>query len=103
MTGLEYVKYRLRQDFGETRANKIEDLLDGIMEELITPDPLEKDISSDFQLLLNDSVYPYLACSQAMQDAGVDIRIANRYVRKICDEMPEEMKVEFMVRNAELP
>ena len=39
---------------------------------------------------------------QAMQDAGVNRHIADRYVRRICEELPEDLKVEFLVRDAEL-
>ena len=72
MTGMEYVKSQLYQDFGE-HADTIIQHLTVVMTELTTPDSLEDELTSDFQNLLNDSVYPFLACYQAMQDVGVDI------------------------------
>ena len=93
MTGLDYVKHRLLQDYGYERSNIIIKHLTRIMTELTTPDDIEDELSSsDLQILLNDSVYPFLACYQAMQDVGVDIHIADRYVRKISEELPGKLR-----------
>ena len=89
MTGLQYVKRCLQQDFSDRAANIIPHL-ERAMFELTTPTDIENELTSDFQDLLNDSVYPFLACYQAMQDAGVDI--AGRYVGKIRENKPSEMQ-----------
>ena len=92
MTGFQYVKHRLQQDFSD-RASTIIPLLDKCMEDLLHSTPLEEELTDSFQELLIDSVYPFLACSQAMQDAGVDIHFADRYLRKIRDEMKKGVAV----------
>ena len=102
MTGLEYVHHRLHQDFGASRSQTIITLLDQYMEELTTPTELEDGVNADFQNLLADSVYPFLACLNAMIDAGVDIHIANRYCKRIAEEMPEELKQSFAERELRL-
>lgn len=51
MTGLDYVKHRLLQDFG-TNADSIIHYLTHIMTELTTPDDIEDELSSsDFHYL----------------------------------------------------
>ena len=91
MTGVEYVKTRLQNDFNE-RSSSIIALFDKCMEDLLNTSPLENDLTDSFQTLLIDTVYPFLACSQAMQDAGVDIHFADRYVRKINDDWLEDKR-----------
>ena len=98
MTGINYVKQRLRQDFGE-RAGVIERLFDQRMSELLHPVSLEDDLNRDFHLLLDDLFYPFLACLQAMQDSGVDAIIADQYCRRIAKEMPMEKMDAVIERN----
>ena len=99
MTGLEYVKHRLHNDFGEF-ANNIYPHLDSRMDELVEEYP--PDEIAEFEYLLSDSIYPFLACLHAMVAAGVEYGFAERYVKKLSEEIPEEVRVEFSNWDQEL-
>ena len=102
MTPIQYVKYRLSQDYGSRALIMIHNL-NQRMAELLQLEPLdssvvdastvegETDPRTNFQLLLDDAFYPFLACLQAMEKCGVEKQIANGYCMRIVEEMPEEI------------
>lgn len=102
MTPLEYVRNRLAKDYSD-RANDITGLLDKRMAELNHPAGItEEEMQGDFQKLLTEALYPFIACIRALRDAGLAPEEADRYARTIWDEMPVEMKREIVQKNMEI-
>ena len=75
MTTLEYVMEKLNQDFGDY-ADEISPFMVARLTELYMEYPPSE--ASEFEELLNDFIFPFLACLHAMVIAGVNHKFANR-------------------------
>ena len=92
MTTLDYVKDSIRRDY-TAQAAAIGSGLDAHMGEMLKAHGMtENELNSSFQQLVDELIYPFLACMKAMEENGVPIAEADRYCRRLWDDMPEEMK-----------
>ena len=103
-----YLNTRLHRDFHEHAAA----LIRSIDEELATrfrssqairekmenrPDAHKATINS-FQFLLDQLIYPFLACSEAMIQNGMEDEMVKRYVLRLWEELPEKLMTSIIER-----
>lgn len=99
MTALDYVRAELRKEYG-ARATFIETWLDQNLAQMREPQGLtEEEMNSSFQKLLDEMLYPFIACFRALKDADIPLTEVNEFCRRIWDQMPEEMKQEIVRRD----
>ena len=92
MTAIQYVKENLQRDYGE-KAEQIVPHLDAHMDEMRKSVGLaEGELNSRFQDLLDDMLYPFLACMRAMEGCGIPETEADGHCRGLWDDMPIETK-----------
>ena len=96
MSALEFVKSRLEKDYGGQAAD-IETRLDSRLAEMLAAESVSDErLTAGFQKLLNEMVYPFIACMRAMQDAGLTEEEADAYCRTIWNDMPEDLRNEII-------
>ncbi|MBQ8306137.1 MAG: hypothetical protein IJX90_07980 [Blautia sp.] len=102
MTALEYVRAELRKEYG-SKAAIIETWLENRLAKMMDQHELtEEERQSAFQVLLNEMLYPFIACFGAMKDAEIPLAEVNEFCRRIWDQMPEEMKQEIVRRDTDI-
>lgn len=107
-----YLKTRLHRDFDENASTIIRALdhqlstlfgnlnqvrMDlGVKDIDIHNDSAEKSHIHSYQFLLDNLLYPFMACSEAMVQSGMEGEMVKRYVLRLWDELPEKIMNSIM-------
>ena len=92
MTAVEYVKKNLRRDYGDQSVEIIHRFDIQLDEIMVAHGLTEGELNSRFQQLMDEMLYPFLACMRAIEGAGLPAGDSDAYCRKLWDDMPMEIK-----------
>ena len=96
-----YLKTRLYRDFHENAASIIQSIDEQvatrfrgsrtIREKMDNCSDAHRETIDSFQFILDQLIYPFMACSEAMIQNGVEKEMVKRYVLRVWEELPEKM------------